>query len=159
MRAAALAALAEMADLLPPAERRSRMLPCLRAAAAGGDADPGAQRALAHLFGPLLTKVCPLPTEWAPDAVPKAMCVVVIYNKEIAQAYSFLTSLCVAAVGGTPYPAQRQRPPLRVAVYKGELMNSKYSHHKSDIKLVMCPKLCHPGAPYASSHSLTVMSD
>lgn len=161
MRAAALAALAEMADLLPPAERRSRVLPCLRAAAAGGDADPGAQRALAHLFGPLLTKVCPLPTDRAPDAVPKAMRVVVIYNKEVVQAHSnpTLTSLCEAAVGSASYPAQRQRPPLRVDDYKGELMNSMYSHYKNDITFITCSKLCHLGTPCATPHSITIMSD
>jgi len=57
VRAAALGALAELLELLPPGERRGRALPCLRAAAASGEADPGAQRALALLFGPLLTKV------------------------------------------------------------------------------------------------------
>ena len=57
MRAAALAVLAELAELLPPGERRGRVLPCLRAAAAGGEGDAGAQRALARLFGPLLSKV------------------------------------------------------------------------------------------------------
>ena len=77
MRAAALAALAELAELLPQSDRHVRVLPCLRAAAGGGEGDAGAQRSLARLFGPLLSKVLcgqldadPVVSAWKVSADP-----------------------------------------------------------------------------------------
>ncbi|KAK9834292.1 hypothetical protein WJX81_004100 [Elliptochloris bilobata] len=125
VRGAALAALAELADLLPLAERRARVLPCLRAAAAGGEADAGAQRALARLFGPLLTKVL---SELGNDAEVGAY--LATYRALAASPDAGCRAVCAGALPAVVHAAT----PRRYATQLHEALMALSSDAEADVR-------------------------